>query len=169
MKPLSTYPEDRAAMLKLCDAIDEAINWYEPLRAGERLAGELADVVRAILEDEAVVMAGRYVEEAAAKYPVTASVLADPGHHYRWCPDAVALKRVTDSDPLYRMTEIYDDCVRIGGQIVFKGDVNKHIKDGSLMVSNESVTIKKPDGSYGTWAFGSPEKDYSKWVTHYCA
>lgn len=53
MKPFSTYPEDRAKLLALCTKVENA-------RAGDEIedaADELADLVRAILEDEAVAIA----------------------------------------------------------------------------------------------------------------
>lgn len=51
MKPFSTYPEDRAKLLDLCDKVENAIGTEL-----EDAADELADLVRAILLDEAVVI-----------------------------------------------------------------------------------------------------------------
>lgn len=49
-KPFSTYPEDRAKMLALCNEVDDAQYEDDVLVAARRLS----DLVRAILTDEAV-------------------------------------------------------------------------------------------------------------------
>lgn len=46
LKPLSTYPEDRAALLALCAQIENSCD--------DEAAIKLADHVKSILEDEAV-------------------------------------------------------------------------------------------------------------------
>jgi hypothetical protein len=51
MKPFSTYPEDRAKMLELCKIIEGSYSKSDRL---ENAAVELADLVKAILEDEQV-------------------------------------------------------------------------------------------------------------------
>jgi hypothetical protein len=53
MKPFSTYPEDRAKLLALCDKVE---NTTDPTDL-EDAADELADLVRAILLDEAAAIA----------------------------------------------------------------------------------------------------------------
>ncbi|WP_156912316.1 hypothetical protein [Roseibium algicola] len=50
MKPFSTYPEDRQKLLELCETIEHASTDDAAMQA----ALELADLVRAILTDEAV-------------------------------------------------------------------------------------------------------------------
>lgn len=59
MKPFSTYPEDRQKLLKLSDAVLNT-----SFSALERNAVELADLVKAILEDEAVAIADDEAFEA---------------------------------------------------------------------------------------------------------
>lgn len=49
MKPFSTYPEDRAQLLELAKRVLDDDGFHAA-------AIELADLVRAILEDEAVVI-----------------------------------------------------------------------------------------------------------------
>jgi hypothetical protein len=51
MKPFSTYPEDRAKLLELAG---EVCDFGADSERGQAAAGTLADLVRAILEDEAV-------------------------------------------------------------------------------------------------------------------
>lgn len=53
MKPFSAYPEDRAKMLGLCAAVLKPSVYAED---SESAAIELADLVKAILEDEAVAL-----------------------------------------------------------------------------------------------------------------
>ena len=52
MKPFSTYPEDRAKMLELCEKI-EAAEAYEDMPP---MAEELANIVKQILLDEQFVI-----------------------------------------------------------------------------------------------------------------
>lgn len=52
MKPFSTYPEDRAKLLALCDKVEKAHG-----SEFEDTVYALADLVRAILTDEAIVIA----------------------------------------------------------------------------------------------------------------
>lgn len=52
MKPFSTYPEDREKLLDLCDKVENAVG-----ADLEDAADELADLVRAILLDEATAVA----------------------------------------------------------------------------------------------------------------
>jgi hypothetical protein len=47
-KPFSTYPEDRARLLRLCAQVEKATAIDDAAEAG----AELANLVRAILEDE---------------------------------------------------------------------------------------------------------------------
>lgn len=58
MKPFSTYPEDRAKLLKLAASVlaDDSV------MVGPD-AIELADLVRAILEDEAVAISSAEAEQ----------------------------------------------------------------------------------------------------------
>lgn len=59
MKPFSTYPEDRQKLLRLSDAVLNT-----SFSAFEKNAIELADLVKAILEDEAVAIANDEAFEA---------------------------------------------------------------------------------------------------------
>lgn len=57
MKPLSSYPEDRARMLELIGRMNDSWPDVGPFAYPsdfERAASELIDLVKAILEDEAV-------------------------------------------------------------------------------------------------------------------
>lgn len=58
MKPFSTYPEDRQTLLDLCAKVEGTTDADD----FESAAYELADLVRAILEDEAVVIASEQGE-----------------------------------------------------------------------------------------------------------
>lgn len=53
MKPFSTYPEDRAKLLELAG---EICTFGADSERGQAAADTLADLVRAILQDEAVVI-----------------------------------------------------------------------------------------------------------------
>lgn len=54
MKPFSTYPEDRAKLLELAR---EVCDFGADSERGQTAADKLADLVRAILTDEAIVIA----------------------------------------------------------------------------------------------------------------
>ena len=51
MKPFSTYPEDRQKMIDLCKVIEDP---KTSIYNFDKAAIELADIVKAILEDEQV-------------------------------------------------------------------------------------------------------------------